>query len=143
MSGNGLERSVIREYFFFVTQIKMSLANSSRIELLNKDNYDTWKLQMKAILVKNDLWEYAEGTIVKPEAGEDNANANAVKAWTKNDGKAMADIILCIGTNELKQVKNCETANTMWVKLQTIFESTGPARMATLLKKLTLQKNDR
>lgn len=28
------------------------------IEKLQKDNFDTWKLQMCAILIKNDHWEY-------------------------------------------------------------------------------------
>jgi len=32
-------------------------ANSfMRIEALGRDNYDTWKLQMHALLIKNDVW---------------------------------------------------------------------------------------
>jgi len=32
----------------------MSATGLTRIETLNKENYDTWKLQMQAVLVKND-----------------------------------------------------------------------------------------
>ena len=33
----------------------MSSGVSSSIEKLNKENYDTWKLQMEAILIKDEL----------------------------------------------------------------------------------------
>ena len=36
----------------------MNVSAVSRIETLNKDNYDTWKMQMQAILVKNNAWKY-------------------------------------------------------------------------------------
>ena len=117
----------------------MNTGNVARIQLLNKENYDTWKLQMQAILVKNDLWEYVNGTKVKPEAEED-INTIRVVSWEKNDQKARSDIILSISPSELKQVKKCETPKAIWQKLQEIYESRGPARKATLLKKLTLQK---
>jgi hypothetical protein len=42
-------------------------ANASRIELLNKDNFDTWKLQIQAVLIKCDLWDYVNGDKAKPE----------------------------------------------------------------------------
>ena len=115
-------------------------ASSVRIELLNKNNYDTWKLQMQAVLVKNDLWEFVNGTNVKPEPGVDNANVAHVQAWVKNDQKARSDIILSISPSELKQVKNCETSRDMWTRLREIYQSQGPARKATLLKRLTIHK---
>ena len=46
---------------------KMSASNSMRIKTFNKENYDTWKMQMEALLVKNDAWGYVSGEIVKPE----------------------------------------------------------------------------
>ena len=72
----------------------MSNGVSSSIEKLNRENYDTWKMQMKAILVKDDLWEYADGTTSKPQADE-------ASLWNKRDGKAQADIILAMSSSEL------------------------------------------
>ena len=39
----------------------MAGTNSMRIELLMKDNYDTWQIQVEALLVKNDTWQYVSG----------------------------------------------------------------------------------
>lgn len=118
----------------------MSGISSTRIELIDKHNYDTWKLQMQAILIKADLWEYVNGNIPKPERGEGAADVAREQTWIKIDLKARSDIILSISSTELKQVKNCETSREMWLKLQEIYQSQGPARKATLLKRLTLSK---
>jgi hypothetical protein len=47
----------------------MSFTNSTRFEILNKSNYDTWKIQVKALLIKNDTWsyEYVSGEKPKPK----------------------------------------------------------------------------
>jgi len=34
------------------------------IEKLKEDNYELWKIQMKSVLVFNDLWPYVDGTSV-------------------------------------------------------------------------------
>lgn len=83
-----------------------STMNSTRIELLSKDNYDTWRMQVKA-LIKNDAWEFVSGSKVKPSIAE---RAQAVRVWEIGDQKARSDLILSISPSELKQVRNCETA---------------------------------
>lgn len=118
----------------------MNVAAASRIELLNKVNYDTWAVQMQAILITNDMWEYAGGNSMKPEPGDENENAAAIHAWEKNDQKARSLIILSMSSSEIKQVKTCNTARDTWNRLKDIYQSKGPARKATLLKKLTLHK---
>lgn len=90
-------------------------SSSVRIELLNKENYDTWKIQMEALLVKNDAWNYVSGDDVKPELIAGNAaSAAEVKRWETADQKAKSDIILSISPSELKQVKGCNTAREVW-----------------------------
>lgn len=111
-----------------------------RIEPLKKNNFDTWKLQMKAILVKNKLWGYVDGTIKETVLNADRGNAQDASLWKTNDSNALSDIILSIHPSELKQVKNCATARELWLKLESIHQSSGPARKATLLKNLTLHK---
>ena len=34
--------------------------NPTRIDTLNKTNYDTWRIQVQVILVKNDAWAYVQ-----------------------------------------------------------------------------------
>lgn len=86
------------------------------MEKLCKDNYDTWRIQIKAILVKNDHWEYVSGIIPKPENTPENAAE--IIAWEKKDRKAKADIILAMNPSELCHIKNCVTSNEVWQKLE-------------------------
>lgn len=116
----------------------MNTSSTVRIETLNKENYDTWKMQMEALLIKNDAWEFVSGSNLMP-TGE-TATPTSIKEWKNADNKAKSDLILSIHPSELKQVKGCITSNEVWLKLQTIYQSKGPARKATLLKQLLLQK---
>lgn len=50
------------------------MAGHASIEPLNAENYDTWTLHMRAILIKNDLWGYAGGLIARPAAGSETEN---------------------------------------------------------------------
>lgn len=110
-----------------------------RIEALNRENYDTWKLQMQALLTKNDAWSYVSGESRKPEIIEgDTTTLAAFENWKRGDNKAKSDIILSISPSELKLIKGCETSRQVWQKLESIYLSKGPARKATLLKQLTL-----
>lgn len=96
---------------------------------------------MEALLIiKNDAWMYVNGECKRPILEDNNANENAVQTWDKNDNKAKSDIILSISPSELKQVKGCVTSREVWLKLESIYQSKGPARKATLLKQLTLQR---
>lgn len=45
----------------------MNTSNLTRIETLNKNNYDMWKMQMEALLIKNDAWLYINDDYTKPE----------------------------------------------------------------------------
>lgn len=116
-------------------------SSTVRIELLNKENFDTWKIQMEALLIKNDAWSYVGGDTVKPEliVGDERSVAE-VKKWETADQKAKSDIILAISPTELKQIKGCTTAREVWNKLSSIYQSKGPARKATLLKQSMLQR---
>lgn len=45
-------------------------------------------------------------------------------------------IYISINDAELKQVKNCETARDIWLKLESVFESKVPAKKAFLWRRL-------
>ena len=67
------------------------------IEKLTEDNYEIWKVKMKSDLVYNDLWQYTDGTIEKPEQG----TADQVQTWVKRDSKALALINLSVSPASL------------------------------------------
>lgn len=106
----------------------------AQIEHLSKNNYDTWKMQMQAVLVRNERWLYVNGMKTRPQAEQD------IPTWELADQKAKADIILNISPSELCHVKHCQTSRDVWVKLEEIYQSKGPARKATLLKQLIFSK---
>lgn len=96
---------------------------------------------MEALLIKHDMWAYVNGAKTKPEiVATDPESRGAAEKWETEDSKAKTDIILSINPSELKQVKGCTTSRQVWLKLQEIYQSKGPARKATLLKRLTLHK---
>lgn len=70
----------------------------------------------------------------------DGVSAAAVRNWIVGDNKAKSVIILSISPSELKQVKGCNTNREVWLKLERIYQSRGPARKTILLKQLMLQK---
>lgn len=72
-------------------------SGSLRLELLSKDNCDTWSMQVEALLTKNDLWECVNGSCTIPAAGDPKRDT-----WLKQDKKAKADWILSIQPSELK-----------------------------------------
>ncbi|XP_026673862.1 uncharacterized protein LOC113464999, partial [Ceratina calcarata] len=107
----------------------------TQIEKLNSENYDVWKIQVEAILIKNDLWEYVTGD--KPKPVENQAE---IGNWIKNDRKAKADIILTLSSSEFCHIKNAETSKDVWTKLASVYESKGPAKTAYLLETLLFTK---
>ncbi|CAK9796277.1 Retrovirus-related Pol polyprotein from transposon TNT 1-94 [Anthophora plagiata] len=107
----------------------MATANAfGNIEKLNENNYDLWKVQMKSVLVFNDLWQYVNGD-------EKITDANAHE-WTRKDSKALALINLSVTYGQLSHVKKATTSKEAWDGLKEIFESRGPIRKAALYKQL-------
>lgn len=83
-----------------------------------------WK--WKPVLTRNDLSGYANGECEKPLVlADDNASRAAYNAFLK---KRQADIILSTRFSELKQVKHCSTSCDVWLKSQSICQSSGPDR---------------
>ena len=110
------------------------MADREKIDLLSKGNYDTWKIQVEALLVKSDGWPYVFGSCLKPESGTDQT---APAKWELADRKARSDLILSISAFELGQIKYCKIARETLLKLEENYQSKGPARKATFLKQLT------
>ncbi|KAL7726005.1 hypothetical protein ACLKA6_005753 [Drosophila palustris] len=83
-----------------------------KIEPLNAENYDTWKVKMRAVLVKNELWKFVNGTTAIPDDEAEREN------WLLQDEKARADIVLSVCASELSLLDGCDTANACWRKLK-------------------------
>lgn len=108
---------------------------TQHIEKLNYDtNYESWKIQIKSILVCNELWKYTSGDEISTP--ENRA------VWTSKDEKALALILLSISKNQLNHVKKVTTSHAAWEKLKSIYESRGPVRKSVLYKQLYRMKEE-
>ncbi|UYV68325.1 hypothetical protein LAZ67_5003884 [Cordylochernes scorpioides] len=105
-----------------------------QIEKLNSENYETWKMQMKMILIHSELWDYANSIRIKPETEVESSE------WEKNDQKALATIVLSLSPSEIIHVKRCKTSAEAWKLLNEVHQPKGPATKVFLTKQLILLK---
>ncbi|UYV78459.1 hypothetical protein LAZ67_16001473 [Cordylochernes scorpioides] len=106
-----------------------------QIEKLNKQNFETWRLQMQMILIHSDLWNYVNEANVKLEPGNQEFTN-----WQNKDQKALATIVLSLNPSELIHVKNCKTAEEAWKKIEEVYQPKGPATRVSLTKRLIQMK---
>ncbi|KAG8239862.1 hypothetical protein J437_LFUL018972 [Ladona fulva] len=115
--------------------------SSHIIKPLVKDHYDTWAMQIEAVMVKNGTWEYLDGKHVKPEIVEENEQSRKeVEKWEDGDAKAKSDLIIAIDPSLLRLVKGLNTALQVWDRLKSEFASTGPVKKAELFKRISTYK---
>ena len=72
------------------SQIIMATGNSSGIVPLNGSNYNTWKIQCKMALLKQQLWGIVSGKETAPEGA-----AELAEFEIKRD-KALATLVLAV-----------------------------------------------
>jgi len=93
----------------------------------------TWKIQRRAVLMKNDAWSYVSGGL-KPEIISGNAaSMEAVRRWIEENLKAQSDIILEIMSLEFNQVKRCGTMREACKNLEEIQQTKKPVRKVALM----------
>lgn len=105
------------------------MANSlPSIEKLNGENYGTWCIQIKSLLITMDLWNTIENERPVEEA--------AKSIWINNDRKALATITLSVKASELIHIKNCTTGKEAWNVLNSLYKADTASRKVKLFKKL-------
>ncbi|XP_070158031.1 uncharacterized protein [Polyergus mexicanus] len=111
------------------------IVGTQNIEKLNDTNYESWKIQIKSVLVCNELWKYTSGTEIRTTENSD--------MWTSKDEKALALVLLSISKNQLNHIKKATISHEAWEKLRSIYESRGPVRKSVLYKQLYRMKKER
>lgn len=100
----------------------------SNIEKLNSDNYSTWSIQVKSLLITMDLWDVVIGN---PPTEESKLNI-----WKVNDQKALATINLSVKPSELIHVKDCKSTKSAWETLSALYKANTACRKVNLFKSL-------
>lgn len=102
-----------------------------QIERLAASNYDSWSVQMRSVLIFQNLWGYVDGTKVKPEA-----TSAEYADWSSSDGRALALILMSVKPTQLSYIKKSETSAMAWQKLKGVYAASRPAQKYTVVKKL-------
>lgn len=101
-----------------------------QFDKLDSDNYDTWSMQVRSILVHSELWPIVNGKSKRP------TNATEASKWDDLNEKALAIIVLLLKTPQINYVKNCTKASDAWNKLADIHKPSDPIQRVNLYKKL-------
>jgi hypothetical protein len=108
-------------------------------EKLNDSNWGQWRMLMKALLVKKNLWGVVDGTEVAPNA---SPNTKIARAFRRKQAEAVAEIILHVDVTQLSFIQD-ENPETVWDALADVHQARGMStRLALRRRFLRLQKPD-
>jgi len=97
------------------------------IEKLDRNNWNTWKFQMKHLLMAKGLWNLVDGSEVL-------ASEATAALFQSRLHKAFSTIVLAMDSAQLYLVTSCEEPKQAWNALKKHFER------ETLANKLLLKK---
>ena len=106
-------------------------------EKLNDSNWSYWKLLMKALLVKKNLWDVIEGTKTLPAR---SLNMKPVQAFCRKQAEALAEITLHVEVLQLSFIQDNNPA-VIWDVLTAVHQARSMAtHLALHCRFLHLQK---
>jgi len=91
------------------------IGNKWGIDKLNESNWSTWKFQMRHLLTAKEVWEHVDGSAQPPGKG---ADAAAHARHNKAQQKAMATLVMEIGSSQIYLVTSCTTPKDVWDTLK-------------------------
>jgi len=106
-----------------------TIGGAKNIERLDQD-YATWKAQMEALLIREDLWEVIEF----PAPPGPTAPETEQRAWLRQDRRARATIMLYLMPEHYETVDEYTSAHGTWHALRQQFEQVNNARLGNLMQ---------
>lgn len=100
------------------------LANIEK--LVDSENFQLWKFQIKIMLEANDLYE----NVAKAELDDSKKTA----AWQTKDANAKKILITTVSKRTLLHIIDCTTANEIWLKIHQIYEKESDQQRCSLLQ---------
>ena len=100
---------------------------SYQFELLDSQNWFSWKTKMEAYLEEHDLEDVVakDGPMAAIPGTPTAVEAKAIADWKKKDAKARSRMLHAIAASEMVHVRGAKTAKAMWEQLRSIKESRG------------------
>jgi len=88
------------------------------MEKLRDDNWQTWKFQMKHLLIAKGLW----GVVDLSEVLATGASAEQRSAFQRKSQKAFSTIALSVSASKVYLISSCEEPNQAWNTLKKHYE---------------------
>lgn len=114
----------------------MAVSSSDRtfqvISLKGQSNYQTWKVQVRMALIRDNVWGIVSETELAPS---DSASAEYTKFSIRRD-KALATIVLTLDPDLIYLIGDAEDPVIVWKLLQETFQKKSVASKFALRKKL-------
>lgn len=98
------------------------------VDKLTEENYSSWKFQMKHYLSANGYYGIVNGTENEP------TNSSDREAFKKRYERAFSAVVLSVSSELIYLIRECNTPNEAWKKLEGHFERN------TLANKIHLKK---
>ena len=108
--------------------------STSSVTPLNGTNYVTWKIQVKMLLTKDELYKIVDGTETAPTEEE------ALRKFQIRKDRALAMIVLTIDPKLLYIIGDPEEPSVVWTKLRDTFQKKTWANKLRLKRKLYAMK---
>ena len=103
-----------------------------KIELLSGKNYQSWRYNMKLILMERGLWGFAEG---REEGPEDDAAAAVRRTFNQHSEKAYSLIALGIGKALQIHISSTTNPKDAWDILQNQFNFVSVTQIVRLTRR--------
>lgn len=117
----------------------MESSDFVRVDKLQKaDEWPAWKFEIRVLLNAAEVMDVVSGKNKKPVRGTTQPEADheaAVLKWHKSDNKAQRIIVTALGKQPKVHVLNCDTANSMWTKLESVYEKKSQATVHLISQK--------
>ena len=101
---------------------------------LNDKNYSTWKVQMKMLLMRENLFGILDGTEAAPPA--DATDSHAGQKYKRRHDRALATIVLSIDPSLLYLLGDPTDPAVAWTTLQNTFTKKTWSNRLRLKRKL-------
>jgi len=120
--------------------------HTPKVDRFNGENYALWKIKVRAVLVREDLWEVVTGKEeewvdrrLRGSKKKEDAE-EATREWRRRQEKALATIQLLVTDPILVKIGECQTAAETFAVLDGEFQSkTGINRLLLKQKLYTLR----
>ncbi|GFQ68441.1 f-box only protein 38 [Trichonephila clavata] len=109
----------------------MEAGGVKRIQLLNKSNWNSWKENMKFLLIKRGSWSFTEGT--EPPLDETTATRRDKSEYKQRQDRTLATIYYGIDEQYKTLISSTTSSSKAWIILKEQFEPISRAAVIRLL----------